>query len=130
MSSNSVWFIYLECLQQPFVIFGLTLAAASFWVTLEKAVVIALITSVLIKLAFEILIITSDSYYGNNREHFCAMHSNRWCPEKDVCYQDVSKEEATVKFLNDTDLFIKQLYDFAQPDDPAYAISHHKRDNL
>ena len=107
-----MWNFYLDCLQQPLIIFGLTLIASSFWFPLEISVVIALISALLIKVIFEILLVTN--------EKFCSLHNDRWCPEKDVCFAQTDKENATLTFLNDNDAFIKELYDFTQPDDPAY----------
>jgi hypothetical protein len=116
----SVWNVYLKCIQQPLVIFVLAFISAYFWFpSIELSIAAALLATIIIKLLFEVL---------SHKEQFCSMHRNRWCPEKDVCYVDVSKEKATIDFLDNTDRFIKELYDFSKPDDPAYAISHHSRD--
>ena len=109
----SIWTLYLDCLQQPLIIFGLILIACSFWFEFEIAIVIAIVAALFMKIIFETMIITN--------ENFCSLHNDRWCPEKDTCFQNTTEEQSTMDFLNDNDKFIKELYDFAKPDDPAYA---------
>jgi hypothetical protein len=56
----------------------------------------------------------------NDSESFCSIHRNRWCPEKDRCLPEVAKEEKVNLFLNDTDQYIKELYEFIEPDAPKH----------
>lgn len=109
----SFWAYYIGCLQQPLIIFLLIFMACYFWFPVETAIIIALVASLFVRATFELLYVTN--------ENFCSQHYNRWCPEKDVCFSAESTENKTMDFLNDTDKFIKVLYDFTDVDKPDYA---------
>ena len=54
--------------------------------------------------------------YG--REAFCNLNKHRWCPSKDVCYDETKKRERVLTFLDDTDNFIKSLYNYLDINSP------------
>jgi hypothetical protein len=110
----SFWTYYIGCLQQPLIIFLFVFFACYFWFTVETAIVIALVMSLFVRGILELLYVTN--------ENFCSLHYDRWCPEKDACFSAESTENKTMDFLNDTDRFIKILYDFTDVDKPTYAM--------
>lgn len=103
--------LFIDCLRQPLFIFGLTLLVCMCWLSVEMSLLIAVSSALLM------IMITT-----NNVEHYCSEYRNRWCPEKDFCIPDEDKERKIMNFLDDTDNFIKEMYDFVRPDDPAYVV--------
>lgn len=101
-----------DCLQQPLFIFGLTLLVSLYWFSAELSLFIAVSTALLV------LMISTHT----QKEHYCSEYRNRWCPEKDFCLPDENKERKVEVFLDETDNFIKEMYDFVRPDDPAYVV--------
>lgn len=104
--------LFIDCLHQPMFIFGITLLVSMYWLSVELSVLTAVITGLFV------LMISSS----NKVEHYCSEYRNRWCPEKDFCIPDEDKEGKIMNFLDDTDKFIKEMYDFVRPDDPAYVV--------
>ncbi len=110
-----IWNTYTDCLQQPLFIFGLSLLVSLYWFSVELSLLIAVLTSILIKIVLTYII-------KNEKEHYCSEYRNRWCPDKDFCIPDEDKERKVEMFLDETDNFIKEMYDFVRPDDPAYVV--------
>lgn len=99
----------------PFLMGGVFFLSL-IWVYRDPLVVLSI--SVILSIFLQILV-----YILKNDEldNFCSIDRNRWCPEKDRCLPEVQKQEKVHLFLDDTDKFIKELYQFVQPDAPEYA---------
>lgn len=95
-----------ECVQEPLVIFIISLMLSYMWMPIDLAILLAMCITVLLKLLVQMISFKEQKIEEKKLETFCS-----------------TKEKATIEFLDETDLFIKQLYDFARPDDPAYATS-------
>lgn len=86
------------------------------WVYRDPYVVFAIAMTLSISIQAFIYILSD-----HDKDYFCNINQNRWCPEADRCLPEIKKQEKVNLFLNDTDRFIKELYEFIDPDAPAYA---------
>ena len=109
----------MDCLQQPYFVFGISLMAGLYFMKPQTAFIYALITTILVKSIFELL----NLCY---KEGFCS--SERWCPDKDRCVSEGQQGKKVQMFLDDTDNFIEELYDFIQPDAPEYVVPETEED--
>lgn len=113
--------MYMDCLQEPFFILGLVFASSLLVYPPHLAFLIAIAVALSYKIVFELLFVTNEG--------FCSIHRNRWCPESDRCLPEVDKGKKVQMFLDDTDTFIQELYDFLEPDAPAYVAGQVSEEN-
>ena len=64
------------------------------------------------------VILEGSCYLMYGREAFCDSHKNSWSPTDNIRVDETSKKEQVQLFLDDTDLFIKTLYDYVDIDQP------------
>ena len=66
-----------------------------------------------------VVLLEGSCYLWYGREAFCdAAHKNRWCPNPDLCFDELSKTTEIEKFLDNTDDFIKKMYEYTDAEMP------------
>lgn len=88
-------------------------------------VYLSLFSASIIVFSFELFQISKKKI-----EEFCSTRLPRSCPKEDYCIPEVDKQENLIQYLDETDNFIEDLYEYLEVDSPDYLQQGERKTDL